>query len=458
MITTADGFQTGDSPARLEDERFLTGKGVYVDDLACPEALYAVFLRSPHAHARIDRIDTSSSLATAGVRLVLTGDGLRRDGIAPLAPHATVNPHNAEPYRFEPQPILAVDRVRYVGEPVALVIGHSVAAAQDGVEAIAVDYTPLPVITTGTEALRPGSVQISDTVPNNLCLDWEYGDREWTDRAFATATYVVDIAIDNHRIVINPMEPRGAIAAFDRDTGHFRLDVSTQNVHAIRDLIADSLGVAPGHVRLVAPDVGGGFGVRNFVYNEYVALLCAARETHRPIKWINTRSDGFSADHQARDFQANARLALDDDGRFLGLAIDSVANVGGYMIGVACGVQTGQYVALPGSVYDIPAQSLAIRAALSNTAPIGVTRGPGFAEMCDVLERLIDRASVVTGIDRFALRAKNFIARNAMPWKNAAGTVVDSGDFARCFYIGWMETGRFLAYPLEAPDADGLQS
>ena len=264
-------------------------------------------------------------------------------------------------------------------------------------------------------------------------MDWHWGDARAADTAFATAAHVVSLRLDNHRIVTNPMEPRGAVGSYDAARGRYTLFVSSQNIHGNRDATARALGVPPADVRFIAPDVGGGFGAKNFTYAEHALILWAARRVGRPVKWIATRSEGFVSDHQARDHRADASLALDAVGRFLALRVNSVANIGAYMAGGAGAVQTNQYVHLQGSIYAIPAIALHVVTALSNTTPIGVTRGPGFAEAVNIIERLIDAAARQCGFDRAELRRRNMVPAAAMPMTNALGFSVDSGDFPRTF-------------------------
>ena len=291
----------------------------------------------------------------------------------------------------------------------------------------------LPAVVTSTAARAPGAPQISAEVPGNVCMDWHWGDSRAADTAFATAAHVVSLRLDNHRIVTNPMEPRGAVGSYDAARGRYTLFVSSQNIHGNRDATARALGVPPADVRFIAPDVGGGFGAKNFTYAEHALILWAARRVGRPVKWIATRSEGFVSDHQARDHQADASLALDADGRFLALRVNSVANIGAYMAGGAGAVQTNQYVHLQGSIYAIPAIALHVVTVLSNTTPIGVTRGPGFAEAVNIVERLIDAAARQCGFDRAELRRRNMVPATAMPMTNALGFSVDSGDFPRTF-------------------------
>ena len=434
----------GDAPKRREDLRFLTGRGRYLDDLAFEGLVHAVVLRSPHAHARIERIDKQTARAAPGVLTVLTAEDARADGLQPLRPSAEANVQTGKPFAFAPQPVLASGKARYVGEPVALIIAETHAQALAAAELIGIDYVPLPAVTSAAAARAAGVPEIAAEVPGNICFDWRTGDTGAVAAAFAAAVYRVELDLDNHRIVTNPMEPRGVIGLWDAQRGRYTACVSSQSIHTTRDNTARALGVPPTAVRFVAPDVGGGFGAKNFIYPEHVLMPWAARRVGRPVKWIATRSEGFLSDHQARDHQAHAALALDANGRFLALRVASTANTGAYIVS-AGGVQTFQYVHLPGTVYRIPAIELEIRAVLTNTAPIGVTRGPGFAEAVDVIERLIDRAARQCGFDRAELRRINMVPAEAMPMTNAFGNTVDSGAFAQTF-----------DHALAAADVDGF--
>ena len=422
----------GDAPLRREDQAFLTGRGRYLDDLDFPGLLHAVVLRSPHPHAEIAGIDATAARAAPGVAAVLTAAEVARDGLGSLEPSYAVNVKTGEPLAYLPQPLLATGKARYAGEAVAVIVAATPDEALDAAELVAVDYRPLPAVADAEVAVRPGAPEVASEVPGNLCLDWRVGDTAAVTSAIAAAAHVVTIDVDNHRVVTNPMEPRGAVGTFDPVSGRYTLHVSSQNVHGIRDHIARILGVAPTAVRLVAPDVGGNFGAKNFVYAEYALMAWAARLTGRPVKWIASRSEVFLADHQARDHRAEATLALDAEGRFLALKVDSLQNVGAYMMS-AGGVQTFQYIHLPGTVYRIPALDLGIRAVLTNTTPIGVTRGPGFAEAVNIMERLIDTAARRCGFDRAALRRLNLAPATAMPFTNAFAETVDSGAFPETF-------------------------
>ena len=420
----------GDSPKRREDARFVTGSGAYLDDLRFDGMAHAVVLRSPHAHALIRSIDVDAARRAPGVLAVLIASDAAADGLKPLRPYTEANVQTGEPFAFAPQPLLAEDKVRFAGEPVALVVAESHAQALDAAELVDIDYEALPSVTTAAAARTAGAPLLAQEIPGNVCLDWHTGDAAGADAAVAKAAHVVSLALDNHRIVMNPMEPRGGIGSFDTATGRYTLHVSSQNIHINRNFVARSLGVEPKDVRFVAPDVGGGFGAKNFAYVEHALVLWAARRTGRPVKWIASRSEVFLSDHAARDMLAEASLALDAAGRFLALRVASVANLGAYMAGAGGGVQTYQYIHLQGSVYRIPSIALHVVAVVTNTAPIGVTRGPGFAEAINVVERLIDAAARQTGMDRAELRRINMVPPEAMPMTNNFGFQVDSGRFA----------------------------
>jgi carbon-monoxide dehydrogenase large subunit len=427
---SATRFVIGDAPRRREDARFVTGQGAYLDDLRFDGLAQAVVLRSPHAHALIRSIDTRAARATPGVLAVLTAADADADGLQSLRPYTEANVQTGEKFSFDLQPLLATGKVRFVGEPVAFIVAATQAQALDAAELIAVDYAPLPAVTTATAARAPGAPQISPEVPGNVCLDWRTGDHAAVDAAFKVAAHIVELDLDNHRIVTNPMEPRGGVGHYDPASERYTLHVSSQNIHINRNHTARALGATPAQVRFIAPDVGGGFGAKNFIYAEHVLILWAARRVGRPVKWIASRSEGFLSEHHARDHQASAALALDAAGRFLGLRVASVTNVGAYMANVAGGLQTYQYLHLQGSVYALPAIGLELAAVLTNTAPTGVTRGPGFAETVNILERLIDAAARQGDFDRVALRHLNMVPPEAMPMTNLFGFAVDSGRFA----------------------------
>jgi carbon-monoxide dehydrogenase large subunit len=423
----------GDAPKRREDRRFLTGSGRYLDDLPFGGVAHAVVLRSPYAHAEIRTIDTAAAGAMPEVLAVLTAADVQADGLKPLLPYVDANTVTGEPFAFTPQPLLAEGKVRYVGEPVAVIVAERREQALDAAERVAVDYAPLPAVTTAAGARAPGASLLSPDVPGNLSFEWHAGDSAAVRAAFARAAHIVSLDVANHRIVTNPMEPRGVIALYDPVTGRYTAHVSAQSIHATRDHAARALGVEASQVRFVAPDVGGGFGAKNFIYPEHVLIPWAARRVNRPVKWIAGRSEVFLADHQGRDHQAEAQLALDAEGHFLGLRISSAANLGAYLCGSAGGVQTFQYAFLPGTVYRISAIELIVTAVFTNTAPIGVLRGPGYGEAVNVMERLVDAAARQCGFDPAHLRRINMPPAEAMPVTNAFGNRIDSGAFPETF-------------------------
>jgi len=363
------------------------------------------------------------------VLAVLTaGDG-KADGLRSLRPYIEANMQTGEPFIFDEQPLLAEDKVRFVGETVSMVIAETLAQALDAAELIEVEYESLPAVIGAGAAAASGALQVSSQVPGNICLDWHTGDAKGAGFAFDQAAHIVTLDIDNHRVTTNPIEPRGSVGLFDPASSRYTLHISSQNIHNNRDHTARSLGVEPKDVRFVAPDVGGGFGAKNFIYAEHILVAWAARKVGRPVKWVATRSEVLLADHPSRDMQTTASLALDASGRFLALRLESTFNVGAYLAAVGGGVPTYQFLHLQGTVYRIPSIALRVQAVLTNTAPIGVMRGPGFAEAVNIIERLIDTAALQCGFDRVEIRRMNMVPASDMPMTNSLGFQVDSGAF-----------------------------
>ena len=418
---------------RREDKRFLTGRGEYLDDIFFDDEYCVVFVRSPHPHAKIKKIKTEAASSVPDVVAVLSAEDVENDGLKSMSPFITSNPNTKQPFNFIPQPLLAKKFVRYVGEPILLVLAKSVYAALDAVQLIQIDYDVLPFVLSAQEALKEDSPRVAKELETNLCLNWRCSSNENIDVIFSQAKHVVELNINNNRIVSNPMEPRGAIAFWNQDTNKYTIYASCQNIHVMRDTVANMLNVDSNSVRFKAFDVGGGFGSKNFCYPEYALVAWASKKLNKPVRWTATRSELFISDHQARDHNSLSRLAIDADGKFVALEINSVANLGAYMVGSSGGVQVVQYANLPGTVYKIPSICLNISAVFTNKTPTGVFRGPGYAETNLILERLIDAAAQKHNLNRFELRRKNFIDKGDIPFTDVLGGSIDSGDFPGIF-------------------------
>lgn len=422
-----DGDYIGRSLRRLEDERFLTGAGRYVEDFSASAQLHAVVLRSPHAHARIDGIDTAEAGAMPGVRAILTCADLDADGIGTLPCIAQVA--TVAPIIVPPRPALARGRVRHVGDPVAFVVADSREQARDTAERIAVAYHPLPAVVDPVAALAPDAPLLWDEAPGNLSYRFERGDRTAVEKAFAAAAHVVEITLINNRLVVAPIEPRAAIGSYDAASDSFDLLLTGQGVHSLRNQLASAVfRMPPERIRVHAPDVGGGFGTKNFLYPEWVLVLYAARHLGQPVRWVAERGEEFLSSAQGRDNHTTARLALDADGRFLALDVDTFANLGAYLSTNGPGSSTNSPSSAMGGVYDIPAVFMAVRGALTNTVPIDAYRGAGKPEANYLTERLVDLAARRLGIDPIELRRRNVIRR--FPYTSSLGVEIDCGRFA----------------------------
>ncbi len=428
----ATRFGLGQSVRRVEDRRFLTGEGRYLDDIAFDGQLHARILRSPYAHAEIRSIDTAAAVAVPGVVAVLTGAEVAADGLGDIPPGALVTNRDGSSNYVPSRPALARERVRFVGEPVALVLAESLAAARDAVEQIVVDYDDLPAVVATDEALSADAVQIYTEAPNNLCLDWEKGNQAATEAAFASADRIVTLDHINSRVVVNPIEPRGCIGLWDPDSESYTLYNAGQAVHGISRMLATAVfKTTPDKLRVISPDVGGGFGTKNFVYPEMALVLWAARRLDRPVKWISDRTEGFISDTQGRDHVMRAELALAADGRFLGLRIASTANIGAYVSTFGAMIPTNPVAVVLGGVYDIPAIHYRVKGVFTNTVPVDAYRGAGRPEASYAIERLVDLAAQELGVDPLELRRRNFIKPEAMPYTTGVGSVLDCGEFER---------------------------
>jgi carbon-monoxide dehydrogenase large subunit len=423
-IGTRVGPYRGQSLLRLEDERFLTGRGRYIEDIDLPGQAWMHVVRSPHAHAAITGIDTAAAGAIPGVLGIFTAADLADLSPLPcMVPVASVQPMIAPP-----RPALATDRVRHVGDPVAFIIAETRDAARTAAETVLIDYDTLPSVTDTAAALAPGAAQIWDQAPWNESYRFQKGDKAEVQAALASAAHVIELELINNRIVIASMETRGAIATYD-DADGFHLQFSGAGVHGLQtQLAAHVFHVAPERMRVSCPDVGGGFGVKNALYPEWVMQLWAARRLGRPIKWIGERTEDFITTAQGRDNVTRARLAIDAEGHFLGLDVATTAGLGAYLSSGGPGSSTTAPANAMGSGYVIPAIFMDVRGVFTNTVPIDAYRGAGKPEVNYMIERLIDAAARLYGFDPIDLRRRNLVAQ--FPYRKALGTVIDGGRFA----------------------------
>ena len=423
-------FGVGQAVRRTEDARLLTGKGRYMDDINVPGQAHAFFVRSPHAHAEIERIDTVAAARAPGVIGVLTAAEYREAGYGPLPCEVPVTNKDGSARADPPRWPLALERVRYVGDSVAAVIAETLAAAKEAAERVEIAYAPLPAVADTAGALAPDASQIWDEAPNNLCFDYEVGDQAATNAAFEAAAHVTGIDIVNNRVIVNSMEPRGAIAECTAD-GRFVFHVSSQGVHMFRDWLCDSVMHIPRErMRVITPDVGGAFGMKILLYPEYPVLLLAAQRVDRPVKWIPDRSDAFMTDVHGRDNVTHAELAMSADGRFLGARVSTIANMGAYLSTFAPYIPTYDGAPLLASVYDNPAIYVEAKGVFTNTVPVDAYRGPGRSEANYAIERLVEAAARDLGVSPPELRRRNFIPPEKMPYKTALVHTYDSGAFA----------------------------
>jgi carbon-monoxide dehydrogenase large subunit len=450
-MTTEDGI--GVPVRRREDRRFLTGRGRYVHDIVRPGQLYAVFLRSPHAHAEILAIDKTEALANHGVAAIFTGADVAADKLNGVPCAWGIAGKDGSPMKEPPHPLLAQGKVRHVGDPVAMVMADSIEAARSAAERIAVDYHILPAVTEVVAAAAPGAPQLYEDVPGNLCCDWAIGDAAATDAAFAKAHHIAKIDLLNNRLVPNAMESRAALAEYEPATGDYTLYTSTQLPHVARVLIGVlMLGIPERKLRVVAPDVGGGFGSKQVVYAEEALVTWAARKLERPVKWVADRSESFQSDAQGRDHVTHAELALDRDGKFLGLRVSTLANIGGYVSTFGPNIPTNLYGPLLAGVYTTPAIYCEVKVVFTNTVPTDAYRGAGRPEATFVLERLVDVAAGDLGIDRIEIRRRNFIPGGAFPYQTPVMLQYDSGDYDASLAKA-LDVSRWSSFPARREEA-----
>jgi aerobic carbon-monoxide dehydrogenase large subunit len=439
-------FGISQSVLRKEDDALIRGHGRYVADIAPKGALAAVVMRSPHAHARLRITDLEKARAMPGVHLVLTASDVNGLGNLPCVALPPGLSMEAPPY-----PVLAGEEVRHVGDAVAFVVADTIEQARDAAEAIAIDWQPLPHVVSAVAALKPGAPQVWPSHANNIAFTQTIGDEKATARAFAAAAKTVSLDVVNQRLVTNFLDTRAAIAEYDAASDRITLTLGSQGSHLLRDVLSQAvLKIPPEKLRVITPDVGGGFGTKLFPYREYALVAVAAKRLKRPVKWVADRTEHFLGDTQGRDNYTTGRLALDADNRFTALSIDLTCDMGAYLSAFAPYIPYVGAVMLPG-VYDIPACFIRITATFTHTVPVDAYRGAGRPEAAYLTERLVDAAARDLGVPPEALRRKNFIKPKAMPYRTPTGKVYDSGDFAAHMaraqdLIAWKEFGRRAAH------------
>jgi carbon-monoxide dehydrogenase large subunit len=434
MLDAPTGGGIGQRVRRKEDLRLVTGRGCFTDDVDLPGQVYAVMVRSPHAHARLRRLDTAPAMAVPGALAVLSGGDLLADGLRPI-PHKVWQQHPADLILRDrngfktftaPHYALPADKVRFVGEPVAVVIAETVAAARDAAECVAIDYDVLPAVTDTLEAAHPNAPRLYDEASSNVVVDGELGDFAATEAAFARADHVVKFETWVQRVTGVPMEPRAALCAFESGSGRYTLYAGTGGLWRLKDDLATILGVPAEQVRVIMRDVGGNFGTRGMIYAEFALVAWAARRVGRPVKWTAERHEGFLSDYQARDLAVTAELALDRDGNFLAMRGSNVSNAGAHTTNYSA-LQKG--IEIMTTVYRVPAAYFRGRAVVSNTAPTRPYRSAGRPEVMFVMERLIDLACREHGFDRVDIRRRNLVKPDEFPYRNAFGLTYDSGAY-----------------------------
>jgi aerobic carbon-monoxide dehydrogenase large subunit len=458
---------------RVEDPRLLKGAGRYTDDIILPGMLFGAVLRSPHAAATITRIDTAAAAGLPGVAGIYTASDLSADGIGPQPCAALVENRDGTPQAAPPHLVLAEGIVRHVGDPVAFIVADTIKQARDAAEAIEVDYDILPSITDLSTAMDKGATLVWPDVPHNLAFDWEIGDKTATEAEFAKAAHVTKLTVVNNRIVVNSMEARAALADFDAGTGRWTLYANTQGGWLIKNLIGPVFGTDPENFRIITPDVGGGFGMKLFLYAEHVLTCYAARKLGRPVKWASERGEAFLCDTQGRDNLTLGELAIDANGKFLALRTRNISNMGAYLSTFAPFIPTFAGTGVLASVYGFKAIYANVLGVFTNTVPVDAYRGAGRPESNYLVERLVDAAARELGIDKVELRRRNMVLPDAMPHSTPMGKSYDSGDFRvvldaairRMDYAGFAgrkaaaaaqgkRRGLGLAYYLEATGGD----
>ena len=420
-------FGVGQPVRRSEDPKLVRGEGSYTDDVSRPGQAYAVMVRSRVAHGVIRSINTAAAKALPGVLAVYTASDLTAYG--PLKCNMPLKSRDGSPIRYTPRPALAGDKVRYVGDPFACVIAETVAQAKDAAEAVTIDIDPLPVVLKPADAVKPGAPQLFDAVPNNIALDYHYGDAAKVAEAFAKAKHVTRLETSNQRMVVNAMEPRAAIGEYNASAGKWTLYSSSQGVHGMKTTLMDILSAPADKVRVVTGQVGGSFGMKAAVYPEYVCILHGARMLGRPVKWTDERSGSFMSDHHGRAQDMVIEIAFDENAHILALRETGYGDMGGYLSQFGPLLPTGNQVKNLASIYRTPVMEVATKCVFTNTTFVSAYRGAGRPEGNYYVERTLDLAAAEMGIDRIELRKRNMIRKADLPFKAASDMTYDCGDF-----------------------------
>ena len=438
---------------RKEDRRFITGRGRYVDDMSVPGMKHGAFVRSPHAHAKIKGIDTSAAREMPGVIDILDGQQLKADRIGNLICGWAVSSKDGSPMKMGAYPALADETVRYVGQPVAIVVAETRAQARDAAEAVMVDYEEMPAVVGSEAALADGAPQLHPEAEGNLCFDWEIGDEAAATSAISGAAHITRMKIINNRLVPNPMEPRAALGHYDPAEDHYTCWTTSQNPHVARLVMSAFYNVAPEHkLRVIAPDVGGGFGSKIYIYPEEIVCLWASKRTEVPVKWTSDRTEAFLTDAHGRDHVTHVEMAFNADHKIVGLKVDTKANLGAYMSLFSSATPTYLYATLLSGQYDIPAIYANVKGVYTNTAPVDAYRGAGRPEATYVVERTIETAARELGLSPAELRRKNFI--RSFPHQTPVIMNYDTGDFEATLEAG-MKAADVAGFEARREEAKG---
>ena len=422
-------FGIGQPVLRDEDIKFISGKGLYTGDIYLENQTYMYVLRSNIAHGEIKNIDISEALNSEGVINIFIGKDLSEAGIKDMPTNFKAKNKDDSDMFTPERSAIAIDIVRHVGDPIAIIIAETTEYAKNASELIDVDIEELPSVTSVSEAIKDDAPQVWNNTKNNLCFDWEMGEEEKANKAFENADTVVEIELINNRIVPNSMETRGAIASYDKESNKYELRCSSQGVHSIRDRVSELLNIEAKDLRVITTDVGGGFGMKLFNYPEYICSLFASKKIGRPVKWISERTEAFLSDTHGRDHLTKAKMALDKNGIFLGVKINTTANLGAYLSNFAIFIPTLAGTAMLAGCYKTPAIYVNVLGVFTNTPAIDAYRGAGRPEASFVIERLVDIAGIKTGLGPIEIRRRNLIPANEMPYKTALNHTYDSGDF-----------------------------